>query len=255
MINLIIPVVKDFEKWAELIKTYKFPQANIIVGVTERGKDFFKFKKTGLKLVCFQNGSLKEEIINSLQEYLQDGKTMVIRKMISQEEVLKFFNAKEDIAICAKKKRNKFSDFFYKLWAKIVKSLFDFTFFDGDVSVVAFSENLSSVIRNIPNLSYASRINRWKGVTIGAVETDSKPVKKEYSKVRNNFMLLGWILMFLGVITGTTVYFIFRPATFLAGFLWACGILIMCLVLIITIVIYIMNIKAGKRYFDKAKEV
>lgn len=255
MTNIILPVIDDFEGYAALVKELKIPDAHILVGVTEAGAQAFKFRKAGMRVTIYKDGSAKEEIINALQSQLEDGKTLIMRKKLSKQEVAKFLDSKADITVCDKKPRNKFSEFFYNLWKKIIRLMFDLTFFDGDVSAVAFSENLSGVIQNISNLSYASRINRWKGVSEGAVQTSSKPAKKEYSRLKNNVMLIGWTALFLAVVASTAVYFLFEPATFLAGFLWTCAIVISSLCLILAVVIYIMNIKTGKRHFKKAEEV
>ena len=131
--------------------------------------------------------------------------------------------------------------------------MFDFSFFEGDVSVVALGENAAMVAKNITNLSYATRINRWKGLSQSAVSVASKPAKKEYDKVKVNAMLIGWIALFLAVIASTAVYFVFAKASFLAGFLWACALLLSLLSVVIAINIYLLNVKTGKRLFKKAE--
>ncbi len=254
MLNIIFPVISEFELNSTYLKKLKI-SGNILVGVTEEGAEFFKFKKVGMKVIVFKNGSRKEEIINSLQEHLEEGKILILRKKLKEDEISGFLSSQTDITICAKKKRNKVGEFFYKLWEKIIRVLFDLTSFDGDISAICFSEKLTSVIKNIPNLSSVSRINRWKGVSVGVIETSSKPAKKEYSKLKNNFMLIGWILLFLGVIASTAVYYVFKPVSFLSILLWFAGLLFSGLGVLISIAIYVLTIKSGKRYFSKAEEV
>lgn len=254
MLNIIFPVIDDFESNANYVKNLKI-SGNILVGVTEAGAKFFKFKKSGIKVKIFKDVSHKEEIINSLQPYLEEGKILILRKQLTSDEISKFFSSKTDITICAKKKRGKIGEFFYRLWEKIIRVLFDLTFFDGDISAISFSEKLSSVVQNIPNLSSVSRVNRWKGVSVGTVTTTSKPAKKEYSKIKNNIMLIGWTTLFLGVIASITVYYIFKPVSFLSVLLWLAGFLVAGLGVIIAIAVYFLTIKSGKRYFSKAEEV
>lgn len=254
MTNIIFPVTENFEENAKYVKSLKI-SANILVGVTEEGKEAFKFRKAGMKVKVFKSGSKKEEMINSLQQLLEEGATIILRKQLSHDELLKFLTSKTDITVCDQKKRNKFCEFFFNIWKKIIRLLFDFSFFDGDVSAVGFSEEISKVILNISNLSYASRVNRWKGVTVGYVKTSSPPAKKEYSRARNNIMLIGFVALFLGVIASIVVYYLFCPVTFLSVLLWICAVLITGLGLLISVAIYILTIKTGKRYFSKAEEV
>ncbi len=254
MFNIIFPVIDDFESNAEYIKKLK-TDGNILVGVTEEGAKFFKFKKAGMIVKVFKNKSYKEQIINSLQQYLEDGKILILRKQLTADEISSFFSSKADITVCAKKKRGKIAELFYKLWQKIIHLLFAVTFFDGDVSAVCFSERLSSVIQNIPNLSSVSRINRWKGVSVGVVATKTKPVKKEYSRIKNNVMLICWLTLFLGTIASIAVYYVFKPVTFLSVLLWIAMLLVSGLGAIIAVAIFALTIKSGKRYFSKAEEV
>lgn len=255
MVNLIFPVIDEFDKNADYIKSLKNPDYFVIVGVTEDGAKYFNFKKTGFKVKIFKQGSKKEEIINALQTELRKGSLIILRKRVDDEVIKNFANSKFDITVCDKKKTNKFCEFFVNLWKKVVRFLFDLAIFEGDVSVVAFSDKISDVVRNISNLSYASRINRWKGVDIGYVETNSKPAKKEYSRQKNFIMLFSWIFVLLAVIGSTVVYFYFKPATFLAVFLWICALLIASLCTIIAVIVFTITLKIGKRYFLKAQEV
>lgn len=252
MNNIILPVNRDFEKAQEFIKSIKRKDCVFIVGTTKEGEQFFKNSKY-VKVYVFKAKSKKEEMINSLAEYVQDGKIIVLRKLISAAELNEFIASTTDITVCATKKLNKFCQFFYNIWQKIIKLLFDFSFFEGDVSVVALGENAAMVAKNITNLSYATRINRWKGLSQSAVSVASKPAKKEYDKVKVNAMLIGWIALFLAVIASTAVYFVFAEASFLAGFLWACALLLSLLSVVIAINIYLLNVKTGKRLFKKAE--
>ena len=190
MLNIIFPVISEFELNSTYLKKLKI-SGNILVGVTEEGAEFFKFKKVGMKVIVFKNGSRKEEIINSLQEHLKEGKILILRKKLKEDEISGFLSSQTDITICAKKKRNKVGEFFYKLWEKIIRVLFDLTSFDGDISAICFSEKLTSVIKNIPNLSSVSRIHRWKGVSVGVIETSSKPAKKEFYANRLDIIVFG----------------------------------------------------------------
>lgn len=252
MNNIILPLKNDFEAAAAFIKSIKRKDCTFFVGVTSDGKGKIKASKN-VKVFVFKQGSAKEEIINSLSSEIGEGRIIILRKLITPKELDAFISSQSDITICATKKRNKFANFFYKLWKKMVRAMFDFNFFEGDVSVVAISEKLAPVAKNLKNLSYASRVNRWKGVSESQVEVSSPPAKKEYRRARVNLGLVGWSLLFVAIIASTVVYFIFCPATFLSCFMWACGIFLSLVALVIAIGIYILNVKAGKRIFKEAE--
>lgn len=251
MNNIILPVVSDCEKAAEFIKSIKRKDCTFYVGLTSENSTKIKSSKY-VKVFVYKNGSKKEEMINSLSHEIGDGPIIILRKLITKEELDKFISSQTEITVCETKKLNKVSAFFYKLWTKLVRALFGFVFFEGDISVVAISENLAPVAKNISNLSYATRINRWKGISQSKVATSSPAAKKEYDVARANVMIVGWICLFLAVVASTAVYFIFCPATFLAAFLWAAALLLSTLSLLIAIIVYLLNVKTGKRIFNDA---
>lgn len=252
MNQIILPVISDFEQTSKWLKSTKIKDTIFYIGVTAEGKNFFKNSKT-TKVFVFANGSAKEEIINSLAPELGEEKVVILRKLISKDELERFLFSETDLTICATKKRNKFSNFFYKIWEKMIKMLFGFKFFDGDVSVVAINDRLAPVAKRIPNLSHATRVNKWKGASISSVETASQPAKKEYNHVGSAFMLIGWLTLFLAVVASTVVYFLFMPATFLSVLLWVCALVISSLCFYISIAVFVLYTKTGKRIFRTAK--
>ena len=252
MNNIIIPVIGvDQLEFVEEVK--KLKNIKIIIGITEEiSKNLKKTTKKNVIVKVFTNGAKKEEIINSLRDQIDEGRVLICRKAITKEEINEFFKVNSDIAVCDVK-RNKFQAFFFNLWQEFMSILFGFKLFEGDVSVVMFNENLFKVISNIENLSYASRVNKWKGVSVKSINTQSPPIKKEYDKLKSNLMLYGWISLFLAIIASTIVYFIFVKATFLTGLLFASAILIAQVGMLIAIAIFNLNIKVGQRIFKKAK--
>lgn len=252
MNNIILPVTADFEQTAQWLKSTKLKNTTYYIGVTADGKNFFKPSKS-VKVYVFANGSAKEEIINSIAPELGDGKVVILRKLITKDELEAFLASQTDVTVCATKKRNKFANFFYKIWEKMVKILFDFKFFDGDISVVAIGDKLSPVAKHISNLSHATRVNRWKGVSVSSIETASPPAKKEYNHVGASFMLVGWLMLFLAVVVSITVYYLFMPVSFLSVFLWICALIISVLCLYLSIIIFVLYTKTGKRIFKTAK--
>ena len=253
MNNIIIPIVdKSMITFAEEAKKR---DDFVVIGIVKSlEKELKKTRKQNVVIKVFEDGSKKEEIINSLRDELVEGKVLICRKEITPQEIEKFFNSNADI-MTVKQKRNKFQEFIFGIWQTFVRMLFGFEFFNGDVSVICFNSNLFPVIKNISNLSYSSRINKWKKVEIHEIETISPPAKKEYDKVKTNAMLYGWIFVFLSVVASAFVYFYFVKATFLTGFLYFCAILIAFVMMFIAVAIYYLNIRCGQRAFGKAKTV
>lgn len=254
MKNIIIPVInEEMLKFVDEVKSVK--DVKVIIGVRQDLFDKVKnIRKKNFTIKVYENTAKKEEIINSLKDQIDEGKLLICRKAITAKEIEMFFNSEADITICAEK-RNKFQNFFFKLWQFVMEFLFGFKFYDGDISVIAFNDNLFKVVSYIDNLSYSSRVNKWKGVQIKTIETESPKAKKEYNKIKANFMLYGWITLYLATIASAFVFFWFVRATFLTGLLFASAILIVQIALIIAIAIYNLNLRVGQRLFNKAKAV
>ena len=132
MNNIIIPVVdKEMLEFAENMKKRK--DDFVIIGATvSLEKELKKTKKANVVTKIFEDGSKKEEIINSLKEEMEEGKVIVCRKPLSDEEIDKFFASEEDVIIC-KETRSKFHNFFFKLWQIFMQMLFGFEFRETDL--------------------------------------------------------------------------------------------------------------------------
>jgi len=133
--------------------------------------------------------------------------------------------------------------------------LFGFTPYDGDVRAIAFGDGPSDILRQGYNISYATRVDRWKGYSVSTIDCEAENIKVEYNKLNVAIMLSVWILLLLGGIAGTVVYFIFKPATFLSVFIAFCGLLLLTTALLIAIAVTLLKMNAGERYYNKAKEI
>lgn len=254
MENIIIPVISR-EMVAFANETLGRRNTRVIVGVN---KDLLPLiRDVDINKNCiktFEEGTTKEEIINALNGELDDGKTLICRKAITKEEINKFFVSDSDITVCFEK-RSKFKNFFFKMWQYFVKILFGFEFFDGDVSVVCFNENMFPVISNLSNLSYASRVNKWKYVTVSQVETREPAVPKEYSRRRSVATVCAWVFLLLAVIVSTIIFYLYFEPKFLTCLLFACAILLAFVGLFVSIAIHVLNVRTGQRNFKKGKKV
>jgi len=253
MTNIIVPVNNE-EMLSFCDKIVKRKNLHIIIGVTESLKDKIKTKAKNVSVNVFSDKIVKEEMINDLKKYLDTGKVVIVRKNIDDDELDKFINSESEITMC-KINRNKFQTFWFNLWQKIMKMLFGFKYFEGDISIISFSENLFNVINNIDSLSSVSRVNKWRGVSISYIDSKTPPVKKEYNKVKANLMLFGWIAFSLAIIASTVVFFLFVKATIIYAMLFTAAIFISVIGVFIASAIYGMNIKIGQKNFEEKKEI
>lgn len=258
MINLIFPLVKIEKETLNFIeKTKKRKDVNLFIGVTNSLKSKIKTSQNlkNVKVFVFEDNSKKEEIINSLKDYVKKGKILFLRKPISQKELDGFVSSKTDITYLKRKSQGKFKDFFHNLSNKIIKWLFGFSPYEGDPSAIMFGEEPAEILQEASNVSYATRVNRWKGYSFSTIETDDLPEKMEYNKKSVALSLGIWIFLFLAGIAGTVVYFVFKPASFISVFVAICGLFLLGTALFISIALASLKIKVGERYYNKAKEV
>ena len=173
MTNILMPLCGNFDEANKLFKSFKKNDCVFLVGLEQKNAGKVKSSKF-VKVFVYKNGSKREEMLNALGDEAQEGKIVICRKVIKKEELEKFISSQTDVTLCAKKKPNAFANLIHRWWQKFVRLVFDISFFDGDVSVIAFSENISQVARRVKNLSYDSRVNRWKGVSVSQVETSKR---------------------------------------------------------------------------------
>lgn len=258
MVNLIFPVISDSVEYKKFFdKTKQRKDVNFLVGVTEAL--FKKYKVTATasktKVIVFENNSKKEEMINALKDYAKKGELLIIRSPIEQSEIDEFVSSKADVTYCAKKKKGKIRTFFENLGDKIIKLLFGFTPYNGDVTAIKFGKSPGDILREGYNISYATRVDRWKGYSYASVDVEAKAVKLEYNVVSVIMMLITWITLFLGAIAGTVVYFVFNSATFLSVFIAICILFLLLTAVFISTAVALLKMRAGERYFGKAKEI
>ena len=114
MDNIIIPVVdENLLSFAEQTKSRK--NELVIMGIVKSLSDKLKStKKKNIVIKVFEDGSKKEEIINSLRSEIEDGKVVICRKGVKQEELNCFLASTDDITVC-EEKRGKISNFLFNI--------------------------------------------------------------------------------------------------------------------------------------------
>ena len=257
MLNVIFPITEDTKENKKLLEVLKKKKGTrLIVGVKESLKKNFKLSESeNVVYRIYADESKKEEMINSLNAFTKKGKILFIRKPITEDELDGFLSSKSDITICSEKKRNAFSNFFYKLGKLMTGFLFGFTTYGGKNNAILFGEEPSDVLRMANNISFSTRVNRWKGYSVSSVQVDGDGYKFEYNKLSIASMICLWLSLFLMSVTGTIVYFCYAQATFLSVLLFVCLNILLCIALLIAITVAIMRKDAGERYFGIAKEI
>ena len=252
MINVLVPIVDNSEEYQKFISDCSTKGVKFYVGVKE--KLLFESKSKNTKIIVFSNNALKEEIINSLHaEKMEEGKTLVIRRPISKEEFEKLLASTADITYL-KKKRNKFSCFFKKFAGWIVRKTFAFNFFE-DISAVCFGQNMFDLLKSCSNLSTATRINKFVGVSCENIETNNACAKVSYSKTKTAFKFLAGLLFFLASVAGVVLISIFcspGPVHVLFMILW---LVIALTALLICLMSLIRTITIGELGYGKAEKV
>ncbi|MGI5842185.1 MAG: hypothetical protein ACOX6H_02700 [Christensenellales bacterium] len=121
-----------------------------------------------------------------------------------------------------KQKANKVKMFFEKLYAKIVKLIFGYSLYDGDIGLVLFGEIPLSVLKTAINPIILTKVNRWVGFDISYVEKDDLPEPKPEKftlKKQITTLCIESALLVLSI-AGFVILAVFGKLTFLLGLLF-----------------------------------
>lgn len=257
MINVIIPITDNKMNFNNIISKLKNSEdVNVYIGACESVYNEIEFLVEdceNIEIIKFQQQSKREEIVNSLQRYVGLGSTIIMRKPITFEEFNQFANCKKDVATCDRN-LSKFKNYIFIVWQKILKFLLGIRQYEGDTSVVFLSEDISAVVTESGNLSYASRVNRWRGIEESTIKVKSQPLKNELDKVsllKNLAIAFSALLMAVIV---TTCVCVFTNVTIIIGLLLICLDIICFAIIVLTIVMAILNSIVGAKYVQNAIE-
>lgn len=257
MVNVIFPIIEDTKEnknFFDLLKKQK--KVYIVAGVTQSLQKKYKITDGKLGVVkVYENDSKKEEVINSLKKHLKKGSILIIRKPITKEELDKFVESNADITICAEKKRNSFKTFFNNIKKKMIKFLFGFLPYSDKLNAIMFNDNPSEVLQNALNISFFTRVDRWKGYSYASVDVSGESVKLDYKKSSLWTMLCIWIGLLALAIAGTVLYFCFLQPTFLGVFIIMAVLIILIIAVLIAVTMSLLKWSVGDRYFKMAKEI
>ncbi len=257
MVNVIVPICKDGKNYIKILeKLSNISSVRVILGVTEDEKEkIYQFAdQENISFHVFEKGSKTEEIINSLQKYIEQGSVMIMRKPIKMEEFNRFISQRKDIVTC-ERKMGKVKAFFFMLWQNILKLFLGVRLYAGNPSVIYFSEEISAVLAQSYNLSYSSRVDRWRGIEQAVVQVDGDDVKTPVDKKSNLKYIIGGAIC-LAVATVVTVFVcIFAQMSIIIGLLLACLDIIALATALIMAVMIGFNTTVGNKKFKDANEV
>lgn len=256
MLNVVVPIVNNSKRYVKLLTSLSNVNGvNVFVGyVTSQKNDLLSVEGNNFNFIEFKDGSHREEIINSLQKYLGEGAILILRKPITMNEFNSFANTKRDIVTC-RRTLTKIQSFFMGLWQKILKLCLGVKLYDGDTSAIYFGDDISSVVLNSSNLSYNSRVNRWKGVDQDTIVVEGDKVKADKdTKTNINSMIISLIALLIGVVV-TTIVSIYATVNIIVGLLLFCLDVICLSVILIFAIMTIFNNIVGKKQYGYAVEV
>lgn len=256
MTSLIVPINANVEKYINGIKDIaSIGDAQIFVGITKSLADKFPKKLSNVSVTVYEDGSGKEEILNSMQMFLTSGKVIICRREISLEEYRNLRSSNAQISFIKQKKENKVLKILKMFWQKILKIVFGVKTFEGDISLIAFDSDLSEVLASAQNFSFATRVDRWKGVTMQAVEGKCEHVCIEQNKKNNAMLIIATLLPIIAAIAFTTCLALFVKLSILAGMFIALFDALCLAGSIFSLLILCFNLLIGQKSFKRAKIV
>lgn len=254
MLNVLVPITNNAEKFQKLLSQLGGDeQICIRIGITKsQASNFSIVENENISIFEFEDSSKREEILNSLSENLQVGEILVLRKPISFEEFQKFCACREDIAVC-KENRSKVGGFFHRLWQRILKTVLGVKLYEGDTSVIKFNENIGAVLTQTNDFSYATRVDRWKGLTTEAIETKEIPVKAEKDK-KSIIMcsIVAVVALIIGLATTLCISLLMK-VNIMGGLLLFCLDAICFAIMLIMFIMIGFNCKVGKKHNKNAE--
>lgn len=255
MLNVLIPIVSNVKAYQKLLSALNSADnLNVLVGITSSLKSQLTSIGENVYVIEYEDGSSRESIINGLQKYLEEGAVMILRKPITIEEFNNFIRTKKDVVVC-KKNEGKVKQFITFIWQKLLKLFLGIKLYEGDTSVILFGEDVSSIFSSINDLSFSSRVDRWKGLEQGVVEVKGSAVKTEIDKMAViKYMIIALISLIISVVV-TTCVSLFVPMSIIIGLLLFCLDIISLTIICIMVVLILFNFSVGKKHFQNAVEI
>lgn len=228
---------------------------NVLIGVVSSQMSVLQtLEGDNIYYVEFKDGSNREAIINSLQKYIGDGALLIMRKPILPNELSEFLNTDKDVVVC-KRNMSTVKNLFFQLWQKILRLCLGVRLYEGDTSVIYLGEDIATVISGTRNLSYSTRVDRWRGLVHGSVIVQGEPVKTDKDiKLNIKYALIALLAIIIGVVV-TVVVSLYARVNIIVGLLLFCLDVICLATALILLVMIIFNNTVGKKNFGYAEEI
>ena len=257
MINVLIPIVDEPEKYIQILSQLSLRKDVLVfVGTTKAINEKYNFNMPNIEVKVYENGSKKEEILNALQPFIIDGKTVICRRPFTINEFNSLIGSNASIVFGNEQGNKKIKTFFFNIMQSLTSLILGVKTFDGDSSILCFDEDMSQVLVQVENFSYATRVDRWKGVQKETIKTEVD-TKVKYENNKKNILSLTFIpiLLILAAATITTCVAVFTKVTIISGLLLFCLDMICLIIAFFCFFSLFFNMRIGQKNFSKAKEV
>lgn len=253
MTNIIVPIVENVKNFEDFVKKVASKDNKVFVGIRASLAKDFTLKSKYVEIHVYSDKSKKEEIINALHSCKREkGKLLIVRRTLQENEFFALTKSTKGIAVLKAKKGN-FAQKMKNFVKSLIRKIFAFSYFD-DISAICYGESMFELLSVCQDLSMASRVNKYVGVEIEEIETEQKPIKKDYNKVRAVLNLLIGILFFLASLAGGVCVCIFTTLQVLIVIAVIAWIFIALVVMGISIINFMRTITVGDLRFGRAEE-
>ena len=221
MINVLVPITIYKKKYEKLLTELgERGDVNLFVGVVSKVKQEITYIPDEMVYV-YDESADKESIINALSSQMEEGDVVILRQPISVREFDEMISKDENV-VTADVKRGRISNFFFRIWQRILKMFIGVNLYEGNTAAIYFSENLFPILIESGNLSFASRVDRWIGVE--KTTADVKVEKEKYQadpKTIFKYCLIADIALLIAALV-TTFVCIFTNVGIILGLLLFC---------------------------------
>lgn len=181
---LVIPLFKRKITAQEIVQMQKNCKNRLqIVILCEKNHPIlqgFSKQKAGVWVDAFPVGTTEDQMIATSIKSLPPNGIILVRdncqyfSMQSVERLLEKAEDGADIAMFRGKKQSKLRNWFLKIYKKMCKFFFNFTFFEGNISLMYFSPRAHLVLTET-NVVSMTKINRWVQMRIEYIDVDGLP--------------------------------------------------------------------------------
>lgn len=194
-------------------------------------EEVLKFSKTVDRvkvLLVDENFSENAMVGEAMQEV--SGKDMVLcrdyfaYKTIFSDYMVAMGRQGAQVVVYRKvKKASKLKSFFSKLYEKVVKYIFGFKPYGGDIGLVYFNNIALSVLKELPNNTVLTKVNKWAGFEISYIDIEDKeltPAKLEKKELKPTLQkIIFYSVISVVLIAGFVLLAVFSKLSFVIGIL------------------------------------